>query len=179
MSWDPYWTKSGPQMQRVFHEDGTVIGIPSHEPFWFQDSECRYISREALAPHSSTGGNQQTSSIIIGLALDQLAVILNDRCRSPKGHLDDKTYSVKSPSRMNGLVSGWRLCTELIWPPLSGGASQSRAKAREVALLSRSTTGHLLWCPDERGLAGAWRYAASWLEIAASRLLACTCSIAS
>ena len=28
-------------MQRVFHEDGTVLGIPSHEPFWFQDSECR------------------------------------------------------------------------------------------------------------------------------------------
>ena len=41
LSWDPYWTKSGPQMQRVFHEDGTVLGIPSHEPFWFQDSECR------------------------------------------------------------------------------------------------------------------------------------------
>ena len=31
-------------MQRVFHEDSTVLGIPSHEPFWFQDSECRYIS---------------------------------------------------------------------------------------------------------------------------------------
>lgn len=46
MSWDPYWTKSGPQMQRVFHEDGTVIGIPSHEPFWFQDSECRYVSSD-------------------------------------------------------------------------------------------------------------------------------------
>ena len=43
MSWDPYWTKSGPQMQRVFRKDGTVIGIPSHEPFWFQDSECRYV----------------------------------------------------------------------------------------------------------------------------------------
>ncbi|CAL5219882.1 g1805 [Coccomyxa viridis] len=42
LSWDPYWTKSGPQMQRVFHEDGSVLGMPSHEPFWFQDSECRW-----------------------------------------------------------------------------------------------------------------------------------------
>ena len=44
LSWDPFWTKVGPQMQRVFHEDGTVLGMPSHEPFWFQDSECRYVS---------------------------------------------------------------------------------------------------------------------------------------
>ena len=36
-------------MQRVFHEDGTVLGIPSHEPFWFQDSECRFAIPNLLA----------------------------------------------------------------------------------------------------------------------------------
>lgn len=37
-------------MQRVFCEDGTVLGIPSHEPFWFQDSECRYVVSCDLSP---------------------------------------------------------------------------------------------------------------------------------
>ena len=61
LSWDPYWTKSGPQMQRVFHEDGSVLGMPSHEPFWFQDSECRCVSSMSGADtllHVTAAGSQ-------------------------------------------------------------------------------------------------------------------------
>ncbi|KAK9863100.1 hypothetical protein WJX84_010564 [Apatococcus fuscideae] len=41
-SFDPYWTKAGPMMQRKFHPDGSLTGDPAHHPFWNAAWESRW-----------------------------------------------------------------------------------------------------------------------------------------
>ncbi len=40
-SFDPWWTKTADPMTRHFLPDGTLLGVPSHEPYWMPDAECR------------------------------------------------------------------------------------------------------------------------------------------
>ena len=40
-SFDPWWTKTADPMTRHFLADGTLLGVPAHEPYWMPDAECR------------------------------------------------------------------------------------------------------------------------------------------
>ena len=40
-SFDPWWTKAADPMTRHFLPDGSLLGVPSHEPYWVPDAECR------------------------------------------------------------------------------------------------------------------------------------------
>ncbi|KAK9803156.1 hypothetical protein WJX72_005533 [[Myrmecia] bisecta] len=54
MSYDPFWTKTGPMMQRHFHADRSVTGSPRTHPFWMPEYECtwRFTKyREGKAGH--------------------------------------------------------------------------------------------------------------------------------
>ena len=39
-SFDPWWTKAADPMTRHFLPDGSLLGVPAHEPYWVPDAEC-------------------------------------------------------------------------------------------------------------------------------------------